>query len=112
FRCKGDGSEVGIAQTMITFVGFCKPGKTIMVPIKSSPIDDDSSNRSPMSTDPFRGCMYHDIGTPLNRLKHIRAKRTVDDRSEEHTSELQSRFDLVCRLLLEKKRTRPQARDD
>ena len=24
-------------------------------------------------------------------------------RSEEHTSELQSRFDLVCRLLLEKK---------
>src|SRR5207249_11443468 len=30
-------------------------------------------------------------------------------RSEEHTSELQSRFDLVCRLLLEKKkRTRPR----
>src|SRR5699024_11463660 len=28
----------------------------------------------------------------------------VDLRSEEHTSELQSRFDLVCRLLLEKKK--------
>src|SRR5699024_11611195 len=27
-------------------------------------------------------------------------------RSEEHTSELQSRFDLVCRLLLEKKNVR------
>src|SRR6266704_2293069 len=27
-------------------------------------------------------------------------------RSEEHTSELQSRFDLVCRLLLEKKKHR------
>src|SRR5438067_4987151 len=27
-------------------------------------------------------------------------------RSEEHTSELQSRFDLVCRLLLEKKNER------
>src|SRR5699024_12498345 len=27
----------------------------------------------------------------------------VTERSEEHTSELQSRFDLVCRLLLEKK---------
>src|SRR5699024_12666160 len=26
------------------------------------------------------------------------------ERSEEHTSELQSRFDLVCRLLLEKKK--------
>src|SRR5207249_8719568 len=28
-------------------------------------------------------------------------------RSEEHTSELQSRFDLVCRLLLEKKKKLP-----
>src|SRR6266704_7025243 len=33
---------------------------------------------------------------PRNRRRHLR-------RSEEHTSELQSRFDLVCRLLLEKK---------
>src|SRR5699024_12799754 len=32
-------------------------------------------------------------------------------RSEEHTSELQSRFDLVCRLLLEKK-NRKIIRDD
>src|SRR5438067_6105039 len=30
-------------------------------------------------------------------------------RSEEHTSELQSRFDLVCRLLLEKKKNTNQA---
>src|SRR5699024_12104902 len=31
-------------------------------------------------------------------------KRLSRRRSEEHTSELQSRFDLVCRLLLEKKK--------
>src|SRR5699024_11265683 len=31
-------------------------------------------------------------------------------RSEEHTSELQSRFDLVCRLLLEKKEPAAQGR--
>src|SRR5207247_10084404 len=31
-------------------------------------------------------------------------------RSEEHTSELQSRVDLVCRLLLEKKKKRKQTR--
>src|SRR5699024_12771315 len=31
-------------------------------------------------------------------------RRTTLERSEEHTSELQSRFDLVCRLLLEKKK--------
>src|SRR5438067_9146115 len=30
--------------------------------------------------------------------------RVLGFRSEEHTSELQSRFDLVCRLLLEKKK--------
>src|SRR5260221_9816909 len=30
--------------------------------------------------------------------------RTLRDRSEEHTSELQSHSDLVCRLLLEKKK--------
>src|SRR5437868_9699047 len=33
-----------------------------------------------------------------------RAGGGVRPRSEEHTSELQSRFDLVCRLLLEKKK--------
>src|SRR3989440_4491690 len=31
-----------------------------------------------------------------------------EDRSEEHTSELQSRSDLVCRLLLEKKKKKSQ----
>src|SRR5437868_8087819 len=39
--------------------------------------------------------------------RRIAAARRVDAailRSEEHTSELQSRFDLVCRLLLEKKK--------
>src|SRR5436309_10052331 len=34
----------------------------------------------------------------------------VGDRSEEHTSELQSRENLVCRLLLEKKKDRLQIR--
>src|SRR2546428_10120757 len=33
------------------------------------------------------------------------AGKAVELRSEEHTSELQSRSDLVCRLLLEKKKT-------
>src|SRR5699024_12717693 len=37
----------------------------------------------------------------------IRGYVPVVDRSEEHTSELQSRFELVCRLLLEKKKPRP-----
>src|SRR5699024_12281607 len=40
-------------------------------------------------------------GEAAATLDHIAA---VTRRSEEHTSELQSRFDLVCRLLLEKKK--------
>src|SRR3989440_7323888 len=40
----------------------------------------------------------------VRRLKEIASMERVGDRSEEHTSELQSRSDLVCRLLLEKKK--------
>src|SRR2546427_6655925 len=38
-----------------------------------------------------------------NRLVEIKG---IGDRSEEHTSELQSQSNLVCRLLLEKKKTK------
>ena len=41
----------------------------------------------------------------INELKKF-CKDNFDKRSEEHTSELQSRFDLVCRLLLEKKKNK------
>src|SRR5207249_11817531 len=39
----------------------------------------------------------------LHQQGHFALEQVV--RSEEHTSELQSRFDLVCRLLLEKKKS-------
>src|SRR2546422_2892614 len=40
----------------------------------------------------------------------LRPTRGAVLRSEEHTSELQSRLHLVCRLLLEKKKTKPVKR--
>src|SRR5216684_7066772 len=48
--------------------------------------------------------------TPADPLRlrqdvHVRHHRDRVARSEEHTSELQSRLHLVCRLLLEKKKT-------
>src|SRR5699024_12309968 len=44
---------------------------------------------------------------PLNLKERFRNERNLTTfRSEEHTSELQSRFDLVCRLLLEKKKNK------
>src|SRR5690606_39348823 len=68
--------------------------------------------------------MHHDVGTKFKRPTQIRGSDSVVDnhrhamfvrhisqrlqidhvRSEEHTSELQSRENLVCGLLLEKKR--------
>src|SRR3989449_1663143 len=41
---------------------------------------------------------------PLRRVIRHRMGEPDDKRSEEHTSELQSRLHLVCRLLLEKKK--------
>src|SRR2546422_3085943 len=40
------------------------------------------------------------------------ATATVESRSEEHTSELQSRLHLVCRLLLEKKKKKHNLKQD
>src|SRR3712207_7060613 len=53
-----------------------------------------------------RGTEIHvdlDHRAPGGKLGEIVTKAFGSDRSEEHTSELQSRQYLVCRLLLEKK---------
>src|SRR5699024_11457915 len=54
------------------------------------------------------GLLFGDvIGEALSNTKIVGFTlliTAVAIRSEEHTSELQSRFDLVCRLLLEKKK--------
>src|SRR2546430_13004053 len=42
------------------------------------------------------------------RIENQREQARAILRSEEHTSELQSQSNLVCRLLLEKKKTNPQ----
>src|SRR5207249_12146643 len=45
------------------------------------------------------------VTVPFDNANINPSSETVTvNRSEEHTSELQSRFDLVCRLLLEKKK--------
>src|SRR2546430_17504909 len=49
---------------------------------------------------------YQHLGDQQARIIR-RAHRRAVSRSEEHTSELQSQSNLVCRLLLEKKKTAP-----
>src|SRR2546422_4643934 len=47
---------------------------------------------------------------PPARAGRVRPARAGGGRSEEHTSELQSRLHLVCRLLLEKKKKNTQTK--
>src|SRR5690242_21273840 len=47
-------------------------------------------------------CEEGAAGVLVDVIAHLQVPR---DRSEEHTSELQSHVNLVCRLLLEKKKT-------
>src|SRR5260370_11288925 len=55
--------------------------------------------------DPRTGVL-HGQDRGVDRAQGERLEREPKGRSEEHTSELQSHLNLVCRLLLEKKNTR------
>src|SRR5205823_7023695 len=59
---------------------------------------NQKSNRDPV--------MEVDERTVQDTLDQLARKHFVIERSEEHTSELQSLAYLVCRLLLEKKKTK------
>src|SRR5690625_5488530 len=65
------------------------------------------------------GCMAERLKTKLLEEEHIvdlvagpDAYKDLPNRSEEHTSELQSRGHLVCRLLLEKKKNKIKLKDE
>src|SRR5947207_5381975 len=56
-----------------------------------------------------QGAVHHDSLVPIDSERLVRTwimvvRVVAFARSEEHTSELQSHSDLVCRLLLEKKK--------
>src|SRR5699024_11425145 len=67
-------------------------------------ISPDSAIHSALVVHPHSGWTYSSAPS-LARTVSTNALGEISARSEEHTSELQSRFDLVCRLLLEKKNT-------
>src|SRR5206468_13078931 len=70
------------------------------------------SQRVPVCRDSPAAVVYNrakngSLGQRCNREPQTRDEQK---RSEEHTSELQSRSDLVCRLLLEKKKKKKKER--
>src|SRR5690606_41334966 len=63
--------------------------------------------RDPGEYQPEDTIVLHPFGRYSNAFKfagEVDVFEALDHRSEEHTSELQSRENLVCRLLLEKKK--------
>src|SRR5689334_24134417 len=89
-----------------------RPPRSTLFPyttlFRSTTIDTTSSNSSgPCGPSGTQDCRGADSVAELNRQRE-RASIVIctlnADRSEEHTSELQSQFHLVCRLLLEKKK--------
>src|SRR2546429_7065675 len=61
--------------------------------------------------DPARAARAHARGGARDRARRAGLDCGGQVRSEEHTSELQSRLHLVCRLLLEKKKKNITRRD-
>src|SRR2546427_9353403 len=62
-------------------------------------------SRHPVGADDHQGRVtVADAQLPQRLGSEVLADRSRDLRSEEHTSELQSQSNLVCRLLLEKKK--------
>src|SRR5947209_15403848 len=80
-----------------------RPPRSTLFPyttlFRSDPVDESAGRLSDAGDDGDHGRLRDDGGRPEHRRRVRRAAR-----SEEHTSELQSRQYLVCRLLLEKKK--------
>src|SRR5690606_41925467 len=64
----------------------------------------DSARARTLASSSRRSCSGSHIWIAPSRSRRSCVRPPVARRSEEHTSELQSRENLVCRLLLEKKK--------
>src|SRR5206468_7684249 len=81
----------------------CKPSASAALATCCEP--GTISARTPLATLPFFATSAAMRRSDRRPLVHEPTNATsIFARSEEHTSELQSRSDLVCRLLLEKKK--------
>src|SRR5699024_5040116 len=83
------------------FVHYASFPEAVLIPWLFTVNNEELSEGATFDASPVGGAghKYISLGLPFNS-----ASSTANGiRSEEHTSELQSRFDLVCRLLLEKK---------
>src|SRR5690349_22199156 len=80
-----------------------RPPRSTLFPHDALPISASAPNIGPKNT-PSRSPNSAELCSEFAPGTSLTPSSFVFERSEEHTSELQSRRDLVCRLLLEKKK--------
>src|SRR5437867_5292781 len=80
-----------------------RPPRSTLFPYTTLFRSSAELRRLPCRTAVGRDFDASDIGLPCPGCA-VNVNRAAWARSEEHTSELQSPYDLVCRLLLEKKK--------
>src|SRR5207249_11120512 len=87
------------SSDLIAFFAFVAIFASVLAPYDPNGLNGGVKNQllEPIWTKPFGG----QYTNPAFLLGTDELSRDILSRSEEHTSELQSRFDLVCRLLLE-----------
>ena len=93
-----DGVLELIPSARVGFVGLYRDEKTLQPVQYYYKVPSHLDERVVIAVDPM-------LATGNSAVAAI-------DRSEEHTSELQSRRNLVCRLLLEKKKTKNKTKND
>src|SRR2546429_3643677 len=82
-----------------------RPPRSTLFPYTTLFRSDSRGDRQPRAGAAAEGAGAPGRGAP-DPYRGARSGAPWPDRSEEHTSELQSRLHLVCRLLLEKKKKR------
>src|SRR2546421_4832777 len=84
-----------------------RPPRSTLFPYTTLFRSPRAADHAAEAVEPIRRQVFVRVQQELEQGRHdadAGDALVVDPRSEEHTSELQSRSDLVCRLLLEKKK--------
>src|SRR5207249_11101697 len=90
-------------STLFPYTTLFRSGEQGLQPVARAPGETPQPGFQPLVTGGAAGGLGARLLVPVEpQVRHGVEIGLV--RSEEHTSELQSRFDLVCRLLLEKKK--------
>src|SRR2546422_4586854 len=104
--------RISFVTSLIASIAFCTSALAQQYPTKNITMLVPYAAGGP--TDTVARVIAQAMGKPLGQTIIVENRPSAGGilRSEEHTSELQSRLHLVCRLLLEKKKTQIAHRTD